>query len=243
VTFSGGGGSGAAAYASVGAGSVIRSLGSTGAQSLDFYTPSSITSNIPALRLRDVANADAFVMIAPNPLQAQIVAQGVANANLLLAANGSGRISLQTNGTSQTEQMRVSHTASAVNCVQVTGAATGGQTQISSQGSDTSVPLSYVVKGFAAHRFCTNSTTSDIQFLVFNTTTARNYIQATGATVGNAPAFSTNGSDTNIDLALTPKGTGNVRFGTYTADMTLIVQGYIEVKDSGGTIRKLAVIA
>jgi hypothetical protein len=51
------------------------------------------------------------------------------------------------------------------------------------------------------------------------------------------------GSDTNIDLALTPKGTGNVRFGTYTASMALTIQGYVEIKDAGGTIRKLAVIA
>jgi hypothetical protein len=55
--------------------------------------------------------------------------------------------------------------------------------------------------------------------------------------------MSATGSDTNIDLALTPKGTGNVRFGTYTASMALTVQGYIEIKDSGGTVRKLAVIA
>ncbi len=46
----------------------------------------------------------------------------------------------------------------------------------------------------------------------------------------------------NIDIALTPAGTGNVKFGTYGAEVALVA-GYITIKDSGGTPRKLAVIA
>jgi hypothetical protein len=140
-------------------------------------------------------------------------------------------------------QMVVAHTASAVNYVQVTGSVTGSGVVISSQGSDTSPPMLYSAKGFSSHRFYTNGGTTDEQFRIYNTTTARNYIQVTGATAGNSPKLETAGSDTNIDLTLTPKGTGNVRFGTYTANMALTVQGYIEIKDSGGTVRKLAVIA
>ena len=68
-------------------------------------------------------------------------------------------------------------------------------------------------------------------------------MQATGGATGNAPSIAVGGSDTNIDLALTPKGTGNVRFGTLTANADAPITGYILIKDSGGTTRKLAVIA
>ncbi|NQW93617.1 MAG: hypothetical protein HQ446_06225 [Polaromonas sp.] len=210
VTFSGGG-SGAAAYASVGGGAVIRSLGSTGAQSLDFYTPASITSNIPTLRLRDVANADSFVMIASNTTQAQIVAQGVANANLLLAANGTGSISLQTNGTSQTQQMRVVPTASAVNYIQVTGAATGNQPAITAQGSDANVIMNIATKGSANIIFSANSAE---QFRTGTQASAVNSLQANGATTGNSPSLQARGADPNVDLTLTPKGTGRVNITT-----------------------------
>lgn len=41
---------------------------------------------------------------------------------------------------------------------------------------------------------------------------------------------------------LTPKGSGNVRFGALTTNADAPVTGYITIKDAGGTVRKLAVI-
>ena len=52
--------------------------------------------------------------------------------------------------------------------------------------------------------------------------------------------MSAQGSDTNIDIALTPKGTGVLAFGTYTAGI-LAQAGYITIKDAGGTTRRLLV--
>lgn len=50
-------------------------------------------------------------------------------------------------------------------------------------------------------------------------------------------------SNTSIDLQLTPKGSsGRVRFGTLTESADAAVTGYIEIKDAGGTLRRLAVI-
>jgi hypothetical protein len=46
----------------------------------------------------------------------------------------------------------------------------------------------------------------------------------------------------NLDIALTPAGTGNVKFGTYGAEVALVA-GYITIKDAAGNLRKLAVIA
>ena len=72
---------------------------------------------------------------------------------------------------------------------------------------------------------------------------AVNYVQVGGAITGSAPYVYVNGSDTNIDLTLTPKGTGNVKFGTLTANADAAITGYITIKDSAGNLRKLAVIA
>lgn len=149
------------------------------------------------------------------------------NANIVITSKGSGGVQLWTNGVGSLA-LNASHTASAVNYVQVTGAATGNRPTLSAQGSDTNIPLDIQTKGTGHINFTPNRT---------------NYLSVYGAGTGGSPQFLVAGTDTNIDLTLTPKGTGNVRFGTYTADMTLVVQGYITIKDSGGTVRKLAVIA
>jgi hypothetical protein len=246
VTFSGGGGSGAAAYATVGGGAIIRSIGTTGTASLDFHTPSSASNNAPILRLRDVntgtSSNTGYIQLQNANGYTQLVAQGPSTVHLNIASNGDGRINFNTRSTSEVTQMRVSDTASAVNFVQVTGAATGGQCTLSMQGSDSSVGAIYTTKGAASHQFRTNST-AQTQMFITHTANAVNRITVTGAVAGSGPVYGVEGTDTNIDLALTPKGTGLVRFGTYTASMALTVQGFIEVKDSGGTIRKLAVIA
>jgi hypothetical protein len=200
-----------------------------------------------------------------------------ASANIYWAATGgvggSGRATLTTAGnttatsmqivnhtaapvillTGNTEQLRVSHTASAVNYVQVTGHVTGASASalggVLFTGSDTNVNGAITTKGVGYIAFAGGGSTSTQAFRVVTTNAAStgNLIAVQGAAAGSSPSIQAisgaGGSDANIDLTLTPKGTGNVRFGTFTADMTLVVQGYIEVKDSGGTIRKLAVIA
>jgi len=175
-----------------------------------------------------------------------------------------------------TIQALVSHTASAVNYVQATGAATGSGPTISAQGSDTNIDLNLTTKGtgvvvatggtlqaattgsngnlylggpnvslrsaYSANVFGMYTNNAE-QVRIGNVASAVNYIQLVGAATGSGVILSSQGSDTNIDLTLTPKGTGNVRFGTYTANMALTIQGYVEIKDSGGTVRRLAVIA
>jgi hypothetical protein len=241
VTFSGGGGSGAAAYASVGSWPTIRSLAGNNTTALDFSTAASASNGVPVLRLRDTTG-DSFIQLFNGASATTLLAQGNANSNINIAANGTGNIRLVTSGGALTEQLRVAHTTSAVNFVQVTGAATGNLPTVTAQGSDTNVGLILSSKGAfnVGLRTGTNTVT---QFEAAHVASAVNFLQARGAIAGAAPSFTAAGSDTNIDLALTPKGTGNVRFGTYTASMALTVQGFIEVKDSGGTIRKLAVIA
>jgi hypothetical protein len=248
VTFSGGGGSGAAAYTTVGGGVVIRSLGLTGVSAFDFNGSASASNNAPILRLRDVntssSSTTGFIQIQNAAGYTQIVAQGPATTHLNIASNGDGRINFNTRSTSEVTQMRVSDTASAVNYVQVTGAATGGSPQISAQGSDATASLIFVSKGNLDQRFATNSNATNVQFRVAHTAgTIVNYTTATGNIAGASPSFAVAGTDADIDLTLTPKGAGAVRFGTLTVNADAPITGYITIKDSGGTLRKLAVIA
>jgi hypothetical protein len=75
--------------------------------------------------------------------------------------------------------------------------------------------------------------TSNYTRLALKTATGVHTLETESAGTGEA----------NIDLALTPKGTGRVRYGTHAAVVAEVVTGYIEVKDAGGTVRKLAVIS
>lgn len=70
-----------------------------------------------------------------------------------------------------------------------------------------------------------------------------NYLQAAGGVAGSGPQLLAGGTDTDADVRLTPKGAGRVRFGALTGNADAPVTGYIEVKDAGGTLRKLAVIS
>jgi hypothetical protein len=234
VSFSGGGGSGAAAYAKVGSATTIR-------PSLNGVTNFVGIGGGTALQIYDAGGSSgssgSYWNIGTNFSSSGAVLFSTHEANFSSASTNALRF--YTNTVAQ-EQLRVAHTASAVNYVQVTGAATGVTPTISGQGSDSNVGVTLASKGVASVILMTNS---QRQFDVYGPTSAVNYIRAAGATAGNAVSFTASGTDTNIDLTLTPKGTGNVRFGTFTANMALVVQGYIEIKDSGGTVRKLAVIA
>jgi hypothetical protein len=143
-------------------------------------------------------------------------------------------------------QMRIAHTASAVNYVQVTGAATGAVPTISAQGSDANVSITIASKNVADARIQSNG--GNVALLTDSGLTAFRAIPrvASGDTfldiqraVGFIDLIASSGV-TNGDIRFTPKGTGRVRFGTYTGTI-LTPTGFIEIKDSGGTIRRLLV--
>lgn len=71
-----------------------------------------------------------------------------------------------------------------------------------------------------------------------------NYINFAGsaATTGTV-TISSAGDDTNIDIIVAPKGSGNVRFGTHSALAAETVTGYITIKDAAGNSRKIAVVS
>jgi hypothetical protein len=233
VSFSGGGGSGAAAYATVGSDTTIKTLGS----SLFLNHP-----NGSGLQIKDAGTTPAYPLFQSSGTTIQTYASGTSGTvGFQWATKGATNHSFATNSSVGNEQLRVSHTASAVNYVQVTGNTTANAPSITAQGSDSSVALILSSKGVGNISFWSSGSTYR-QFLISGANNAVNYLQVAGTTSTNAPILSAQGSDTNIDLALTPKGTGRVKFGTYTGTV-LSIAGYIEIVDSGGTVRKLAVVA
>lgn len=70
-----------------------------------------------------------------------------------------------------------------------------------------------------------------------------NYPMTSGSVTTGAIQYGAEGTDANIDVQLTPKGTGNVRFGAFTANADAPVNGYVTIKDAAGNVRKLATIA
>jgi hypothetical protein len=80
-------------------------------------------------------------------------------------------------------------------------------------------------------------------FRTSNAANAVNFIECISATSGAAPRALAQGDDVNIDYWIAPKGAGVLRFGTFTTNADAAVNGYIAIKDAGGTLRKLATIA
>ena len=62
--------------------------------------------------------------------------------------------------------------------------------------------------------------------LIFETTSsAVNFLDVTNAATGNDPKLAANGSDSNVDLALAPKGSGEIVVGTGSAAPTITSSG------------------
>lgn len=80
-------------------------------------------------------------------------------------------------------------------------------------------------------------------FQVNGAASAVNGLLAFGGSAGNPATLLAQGDDAAVDLALTPKSTGLVRFGTHAGLGAEILSGYITIKDSGGVSRKIAVIS
>ena len=238
ITFSSGS---ATAYATVGSGTVVRSLGST----LSLYTPQG-----ELFRFADNNTANpAYENLISSASTIQYTANG-SNATIqkTYVTKGAASHNFATGGVSSNQQFAVSHTASAVNYVQVTGSAASAPTAISGQGSDTSVSIALQAKGASGAINIGNTTSLNHTALKISTGTAvntGNLVLITGAAAGSSPSIAaisgTSGTDADIDLTLTPKGAGNIKFGTYTASALLAVAGYITIKDSGGTTRRLLV--
>ncbi|CAB5220142.1 hypothetical protein UFOVP239_65 [uncultured Caudovirales phage] len=160
------------------------------------------------------------------------------NIDLTIASKGTGALKFLTNGTVQ--QVAIADTASAVNYVQMTGAATGGLPALSVQGSDASISMSYIAKGSGGYHFFYGNNTS--QFGIAPVASSVNRLEASGAVTTASPKLSAAGSDTNIDVSLVTKGTGAIKFLTNGSVQQVAITdtasavNYIQITGSATTI-------
>ena len=83
-------------------------------------------------------------------------------------------------------------------------------------------------------------TNAAFQYIFNVSDSAANYFAFSSSDAGTAPQIAVGGTDANIDIGLITKGTGTLRFGTYTAGV-LSATGYITIKDASGNTRRLLV--
>ena len=140
--------------------------------------------------------------------------------------------------------LRFSPVPGGVNYLQLATGAPGDGPSITVGGAEGSRPLR--VGARSSHvSFLTAGTTlgANEQLRVLHTSGAVNYATVKGSTANIPVSLSAEGSDAAIDLLLSPKGTGNIRFGTHNTSADVAITGYITIKDGSGNLRKLAVIS
>lgn len=94
------------------------------------------------------------------------------------------------------------------NYITIVGAASNSEPSINVTGSDTNVNMNFTSKAAGSFNFFTATTVQ--QFSITHTSSAVNYISITGAVTTTSPILSTIGSDTNVSLTITPKGSGSI---------------------------------
>ncbi len=121
----------------------------------------------------------------------------------------------------------------AVNFFRLQGALAGDAVSLSSQGTDADIPISYHAKGTESHHFG-NGGGQQFEIADAGSPTS-NWLKVTGAASGSSPKIEATGSSTNIDVRLTPKGTGRVvaegstglRFPSASSDPTSATNGEV----------------
>ena len=131
---------------------------------------------------------------------------------------------------------------SAVNFFEVQGGITGFSPIIRAAGPDANIAAILAGKGFGSAQLWANGSLA-LEGYNAGAGTSVNWVRAQGQIAGFEVALTAQGSDTNIDFAIAGKGTGVLRFGTWTSNGDAAVNGYITIKDLSGNIRKLATIA
>jgi len=131
--------------------------------------------------------------------------------------------------------MFINQNANNVNYMLMQGGPTTVSPSIAVRGADSAVGFGIDTQGADTVTFTSHSF-SNVEFQIFGV--GGNSWIGVGSSSNNAPILSANGVSANVDIQLSPKGSGSVWLGAYSAGAPT-AGGYITVKDSTGTIRKL----
>lgn len=176
---------------------------SDGAGSLSFAT-----SGARVVRFGTVGGTGNYLRLDANNTPLITAIAGATNADLGLASAGNGSILLSTNGSTGNLQHRVLHTASAANYGTVTGAAAGSGPRYAVAGSDASIALGASSKGTGFIGLYNNDF-GNAMLLLQPVASSVNYHELRPSATGNYIGFASAGSDTNIGVTYTAKGTGS----------------------------------
>ena len=157
-----------------------------------------------------------------------------ADGNITLTPNGTGRtvvaalsatsprVTTGIDDANGKELLKVTATADAVNELTLANAATEGSPTLSATGDDTNIDITLTPKGsgrvvitqasMTSPRVTTgiNDSAGNELLKVTATGSAVNELTLANAATGNNPVLSATGTDDNIGITLTPKGTGSV---------------------------------
>lgn len=138
-----------------------------------------------------------------------------ANIGIIIAGKGTGLVHL--GGTAIANgSVRIPTVASAVNAVTLSGAVTTAEPAITVGGSTSDANIGISISGKGTGNACLGGTTcANSSLTAVTTASAVTHVTATGGTTGVAPSLAALG-ETNLDLQLSPAGTGQVNLGNTT---------------------------
>ena len=149
-----------------------------------------------------------------------VIAEGAdANVNLRLSAKGTGGIDFVAAGG---VAYRVQAQVNPVNYVLNEAGATGFAPTFTAAGADAAIGLWFASKGTGSVLF---SPGGNVALAVSNPTNPVNTVTVSGAATGSAPTISATGSDANVSLTLSAKGTGTVNVAAFNATGTVTGAG------------------
>lgn len=152
------------------------------------------------------------------------------NVNLNFQTQGTGTIRFNTGGGTQ---VKIFNKASAVNFFTLIGAATGGSPAVNVGGSDTNIGLQLTTQGTGSLSFQTGHGQQIV--VADGGVSTVNYLQIQGSPTGSGPIISALGSDSNVNLTLTPKGAGNTIISTGNLSAANMISGYTSTATAGTT--------
>ena len=136
--------------------------------------------------------------------------------------------------------LRVVQGISGGSYLQAQGRAAGTAARLTVQSGGTNEGLDVSTKGTGTFTLWSGGLVRRLaRFL--SVASSVNWIDFYPAISGGSPQIAATG-ETDVDLQISPAGSGHVKFGNRTGSADAPVTGYVEIKDNAGNVRKLAVI-
>lgn len=201
-----------------GQGPLVRSEGSDTNIAMSFSTKGTgnfgfFTGNFArtVLSIENVASSVNYIRILPNATgnPASVRAAGSdADVGLLLSSKGASSVQIFS-GDGAREIARLANIASSVNFHLISPSATGNGVRIEAAGTDANIDYLLSSKGTGTMQFY-SGTFARTLFNALNVASSVNFLSISPSATTNPIDLAASGTDANVSIQLSPKGTGNV---------------------------------